>query len=346
MRAGSAVVQIHDETQDRPSMVWQARDSRSTADSDLHDRVLNNPDNPRLHEQTLTDLPRAVFAELMLVGSDRRLFGRYPRLFADIRERLAQIELGHAFWISFPVSDARRFSLILHREAGDDRDLTEGEEAILRKLLPHIQQTARLWLSLEAAGARIGQLENAIDRIDLPLVVCDGQLRIEWSNAAAREFILQAQSLMAVAGRLQARDPAGQAILRRLVEAVASGTVESQVGVIAARDHRPVHVRATRSPVTPLSTSGDRIGLFLSQPDFQICLNPADLSAVFLLTPAEARLAVALARGASLASYSTSRGISVGTARNQLKQVLAKTSSRSQSELVRTLCNSAASRAR
>src|SRR5690606_2822543 len=119
------------------------------------------------------DLPSDVFSELMLVGSDRRLFGRYPRLLGEIRQRLAQIGLGHAFWISFPIAEAQRLSLIMHREAGDDRDLTESEEAVLRALLPHVQQAATLWLSRERAACRTRALENALDRLDLALMICD-----------------------------------------------------------------------------------------------------------------------------------------------------------------------------
>lgn len=342
--AGSAVVQMLDETPDRLDTVWQARDSRSTVNSDLHDRGLNNPGNPRLQKRRIADLPESTGSELMRLGSDRRLFGRYPRLLAEIQERLAQVGLGHAFWIGFPISEGRRFSLIMHRKAGDDRDLTEAEEATLRALSPHVRQAAQLWLSREQAACQTNALENALDRLDLAVVTCDAALRIEWSNAAAEALLARSQALRAVRGRLEAASAASNAVLRRLVTTVASGAAGSQVCIIGDEEEQPIHVRAAKSSSSPFYA--DRVALYLSQPALKGCFDPADLCALFSLSPAEARLAAALAGGASLASYSAGRGIAVGTARNQLKQVLSKTRTSGQSELVRTLCNSAASRAR
>lgn len=63
------------------------------------------------------------------------------------------------------------------------------------------------------------------------------------------------------------------------------------------------------------------------------------LCSTFNLTVAEARLAARLAAGEPLESASQSLGIAVGTARNQLKSIFAKTGARRQSELVATLLN-------
>jgi DNA-binding CsgD family transcriptional regulator len=53
------------------------------------------------------------------------------------------------------------------------------------------------------------------------------------------------------------------------------------------------------------------------------------------LTPAEARLAVALANGDSLKEIAEATGNRVGTLRTHLKHVFAKTGTRRQAELVR-----------
>jgi DNA-binding CsgD family transcriptional regulator len=66
------------------------------------------------------------------------------------------------------------------------------------------------------------------------------------------------------------------------------------------------------------------------------------LAGLFQLTPAESQLLAALVGGASLASYAACRGVSLGTVRVQLKQVLGKTGASRQSELVRLVLSSAA----
>jgi DNA-binding CsgD family transcriptional regulator len=69
-------------------------------------------------------------------------------------------------------------------------------------------------------------------------------------------------------------------------------------------------------------------------------LPPALVRALFALSPAESRLTVALCQGRTVNEYAAIHGVSVGTARFQLKQVLAKTQAQRQSELVRRVCTS------
>jgi DNA-binding CsgD family transcriptional regulator len=61
------------------------------------------------------------------------------------------------------------------------------------------------------------------------------------------------------------------------------------------------------------------------------------LDRLFGLTPAEARLAVALAGGRSLAEYGAERKVTENTLRTQLAHVLRKTEASSQRDLVRPL---------
>jgi DNA-binding CsgD family transcriptional regulator len=342
--AGSAVVQILSDTPERLAPTWQARDSHSAAHRDLHDRCLNNAGNPRLSKTALMHWPAGALPQVFQLGSDQRLFGSAPQLLSELQRRLAQAGLGHAFWISFPLPDQRYFSLILHREPGDDRDLDHREEGLLRELLPHMQQSAQLRLSFEKVSRRSADLESVLGRLDAAVLLCDADLAVHWSSAAAQELIAGTRHLRLVGGRLDA--PGSRASLRRLVGTVASGAADSLVAIIADDQDDPAHVRASTRPAGPFPAEPGHVALFLSRPNDSWSLEPADLSALYGLTPAEARLAAALAGGMSLSGYSEQRGIAVGTARNQLKQVLAKTFTRSQSDLVRILGNSVASRTR
>jgi DNA-binding CsgD family transcriptional regulator len=75
--------------------------------------------------------------------------------------------------------------------------------------------------------------------------------------------------------------------------------------------------------------------LLIHDPDRAVAM-PADrLARVYGLTPAEAKLAAALAGGSSLGAYADNARITIGTARWYLKQVLAKTGAHRQSDLVR-----------
>jgi len=66
-------------------------------------------------------------------------------------------------------------------------------------------------------------------------------------------------------------------------------------------------------------------------------LDPFVVAASFDLTPAEARVAVALARGASVADIAARHAVSTHTVRSQVKSVLFKTGTGRQAELVSLL---------
>ncbi len=77
--------------------------------------------------------------------------------------------------------------------------------------------------------------------------------------------------------------------------------------------------------------------VFLHDPE-QAAARPSEtLRALFELTPAEARLALAMLDGNSLAEAAEAHRVSRETVRSQMKSVLQKTGARRQSELTRLL---------
>jgi DNA-binding CsgD family transcriptional regulator/PAS domain-containing protein len=104
---------------------------------------------------------------------------------------------------------------------------------------------------------------------------------------------------------------------------------------------RPLMVTVT--PLAPRRQSGNITPgppqpaalLLIHDPDRAVAMPAERLARVYGLTPAEAKLAAALAGGSSLGAYADNARITIGTARWYLKQVLAKTGAHRQSELVR-----------
>ena len=89
------------------------------------------------------------------------------------------------------------------------------------------------------------------------------------------------------------------------------------------------------------------VAVFISDPDPRDAASEQGvketLRALFQLTPAEANLAIKLARGMSLAEVSAAQNISRHTARAQLKSIFSKTGVTRQAELVRLVLKSVAS---
>lgn len=94
-------------------------------------------------------------------------------------------------------------------------------------------------------------------------------------------------------------------------------------------------------PLVPGAANGmlalARIALFVRATEVAAAPSPADLQALFGLTLAEARLAAALAGGQTVTEAARAVGISVHTARAQLRQVFGKTGTHRQADLLRLL---------
>jgi DNA-binding CsgD family transcriptional regulator len=84
------------------------------------------------------------------------------------------------------------------------------------------------------------------------------------------------------------------------------------------------------------SIGADCVAVFLSRPG-GLQLSPKRLVTLYKITPAEARLAARLAALRTVEEAADDLGVSVSTARSQLKSVFAKTGTRSQSELLMLL---------
>ena len=85
--------------------------------------------------------------------------------------------------------------------------------------------------------------------------------------------------------------------------------------------------------------------ILVHDPAEQQAISEEGLRARFDATPAEARLAVALCAGESLATYAVSAGVSVTTAKTHLNGLFAKLGTNRQADLVRTIVTDPALRA-
>ena len=82
---------------------------------------------------------------------------------------------------------------------------------------------------------------------------------------------------------------------------------------------------------------GPLLDVFIGDPSGGDVLDPTALARLFGLTPAEARLAVALHAGRSPREHAADRGVRVSTVRSHLKQLFLKLDVRRQADLIRLL---------
>jgi DNA-binding CsgD family transcriptional regulator len=109
--------------------------------------------------------------------------------------------------------------------------------------------------------------------------------------------------------------------------------LDSENWILIEREDKPPLIM-NAVPVPALSEGGPHTVLILIDLASHPQPNHATLERIYKLTPAEAKLAVLLSGGAAIAEAAEAIGISVATARTQLKAVFDKTHTHRQAELV------------
>lgn len=321
--ACSAVVQSFAFGGERTRFGWQLMDSQTLRREAVPQLHLANQDNPRLDPgRSLRGLHRVV--------GDGELFDRDDPAREILQRRLARIGMGHFLGTLQPLAGERYLGLALHRPIGDARDFNSEEIARLERLAPHLRQACELASELHGVRASLTLLHDHLDRLRCGLMVCDREAQVQWTNRRARELSTSAGEMQVHAGRLRARRSGDTAMLHGLIAEANDEPCFVALGDGARTVHLALRAEG-ESVLVAITRSGDTTGV------------PVDAWCTLLhVSPAEAALVSTLAEGGTVELHARQRGVSLGTVRGQLKQVLAKTGTSRQAELVRLAMSSAA----
>lgn len=226
-------------------------------------------------------------------------------------------------------TETRFWCLALHRTVRHGPFKPEEQEALV-PLAPALRRA--VLLASMVGDARLAGLTEAFDLIDRGVMVLGpGRKAMHWNAAFER---LLGHDLQVAGDRLIVADPAGNERLEQLASAGRRPAVSPIV--VPRREGRALLLYLL--PLTDATRSvfaGGTALLLACPPDVSPGPTAPILQAVFSLTLAEARLAAALADGATLAEAADRFAVSAATTRAQLKAVFAKTGVSRQVDLVR-----------
>ena len=219
-----------------------------------------------------------------------------------------------------------------------------------------VAQQLRRALVLQASVLRRATAAASLESVAAPALVCDASGKLEAANPAAERLLREGDGVCLLGGRIHARLPESDARLQRAIggaseTARGSGAHGSGMLAIQRFERPPLGALAVPAPglrEVPLLaqlSGGPAVLVVLSDPEQRPELPSEVLQRVFQLTPAEAGLARALARGATLAEYADTHEVTIETARTRVKAVLHKTGVHRQADLVRLVLTSVAGRA-
>ena len=234
--------------------------------------------------------------------------------------------------------------LSLIRDEGAGEHSTENRR-LLGALMPHLSRAIQIHRRLLPVSVLDGAAVDALDCLSAGVILLDEQGRTIFVNRAAERLVRARDGLCIEHGCLGAVLPQERDALRLLVmQAARRSAGESLHAGGALSISRPSMRRPYNLLVTPLgrrhtSLHGPdaAVAVFVSDPEDRVLGETGALVRLFRLTPAEARLAAAVATGAPLGDVADTLRIGLETARTQLRSVFAKTGTTRQAELVRII---------
>ncbi|WP_407176924.1 hypothetical protein [Bradyrhizobium sp. STM 3562] len=344
-RWGPALQKIGDRFDGSPAIIWlQSLPERPTfsaisrLDPDLQPLFFNRYATPQTNPAIpflLRAVPGRPFDFVARMGG-REAFHRteiYADLFAPQRiwsRAAAMIFKDQALFAPF----------VLQGPIGCE-PLTSAEGDELAFILTHVARALRVTARLHQTIREHDGLLAAIDCIGTGIILVDAAGKIMRMNRAAESIVRSRDGLSVKSGRLVASRASEQVLLERLI---AGACAPARLTGGAVGISRPSESLRYGIEVSALSmraydgapTPGAAI-IFLTDPEQRPQTETELLAAVFGLTPAEARVAVAAISHAAIGRTAAHLKLSPNTVKSHLRRIFAKTGTGSQIELARLL---------
>lgn len=214
----------------------------------------------------------------------------------------------------------------LHRGAGASGAFTPDEGKRLALLLPHLARLLVFRGKMAAAARQTRYAEAALDATGMAVLIVDAGGHMRMANVAGEAAIRKGHlPALSSAGLVRPGTP-----LSRAVEIATRSTGQS-ASVVLEPQHDGGQSVVRVAPYKDLCGRRDAIISFRPEPD-QAFLRE-QLRLLFALTPAEADVALLLAKGKQLADVAARRGTTLETVRSQLRVIRGKTRCGRQVEL-------------
>jgi DNA-binding CsgD family transcriptional regulator len=236
----------------------------------------------------------------------------------------------------------------IHRPRASGTYLEE-HKSLVSRFLPHVQRALQIRNRMGQATFLQRVSLETLKRTDTATIVVAADGHILFANPQAEALFVHSGAVCVHNGRLGAAIQSDTARLLSLIRSASNmGEARNEPGGMMAL--RKVNALPLTVLVAPFRVSlpghpAPSAIVFIRDPN-RLISAVAALQALFQLTPAEARIAEALANGKSLAEIAVSQRASRQTVRKQLKAIFAKTGTNRQAQCVAAILRSIAAIAR
>ncbi len=240
-------------------------------------------------------------------------------------------------------------SLRLTRHEGEPGFNAE-EKTLLNSLIPHLKRALRIHSRLESVSSEKELYAQAVSQLAVATYFLNDKGHLVEANPMGERLLAANRGISLSAGTLTLERSVDTQKLRSAIDAALSARVRGDTVFAQAM---PVYDHTGECQlgltVRPLAVKRHReteaeavIAVFVSDSNARVEAPQASLTQLFGLTPAESRLATALANGLSLDEASANLHISRNTARAHLRSIFSKTGVSQQTQLVSLILKSVA----
>ncbi len=271
---------------------------------------------PRLHRALVTRLNGAF-------GSS----SAWPR-----KEWVESISVSErSWWLCVVLSEHAGFAMIVARtEGGVPQDGVQIEAR-----LSAFAAAVRTEIELEEERTVSAALSSSLSALGLGIVVLEADGRIRHASETALQIVDEHDGLIVADERLGLLDPEDDAKFREHVHEL---SIARAGATTSMRVKRPSDGAAITLRMSAGSSGRARyVVVAVDRPERVERLTPEMLAELFELTRAESKLAAALVKGSTLKEAANELSVGIETVRTQLKQLMKKTDTHRQADLIRVL---------
>ena len=232
----------------------------------------------------------------------------------------------------------------------EGRDNFDADErALCQLLLPHIQQTIRLYARIARVESERSLFAAAVDQMAVAAFILDQSARVRHCNKAAEQLAAESVWLRTQEGELCLLNGSDNLAFRAALADVMQAHLRGEPSFIKALRMSSQEAAGVGMMIRPLplvsGPEGSRnpsVAIFISDPS-RARKAPTDvLMELFRLTQAESNLALQLAHGETLDEACEHLNISRNTGKSHLSSVFSKTGVTRQTRLVQLILGSVA----
>ena len=252
----------------------------------------------------------------------------------------SRVDIFHMIGCTYPLPDGLVGGSGVHRTRRQGA-FGDADKRLYALLMDHFARAVGLSLRL---GLSLGQNTLApeiIEALDLGVILVEADRRVVQVNRVAEAVLAQRHWLTVVDGRLRTVHHGSLGLLSwRIASAALTGAGAGlDAGTVLRLRARggealPVLVAPFRVPEEAWGMAQPTAALVFRAPSSAGAPQAAAISALYDLSAAEARLVAHLAGGCSLTDAARRSGISLNTAKTQMKSAFARTGFSRQADLV------------